>query len=156
GLAHGTLKTLRWQLARLLGEEKRSPSGRLPLGAGVGLGGVVYALARLAALLGEPGLLEDARRAASLITDERIALDRQLDVGGGAGGAVRGLLALHAAAPASPALARAVRCGRHLLERRVPTAAGPRAWPTVGGRALAGFSHGAAGIAYALLRLDAA
>jgi type 2 lantibiotic biosynthesis protein LanM len=155
-LARGALGTVRWWLRQALGDGGLPRPARLALGAGVGVGGVVYGLVRLSALLGEPGLLADARQAALLLTEERIAADAQLDVVGGAAGAVLGLLALHAAAPDGDALARAVRCGRHLLGRRAGTDAGPRAWPTVGGRVLAGFSHGAAGIAYALLRLHAA
>jgi len=49
-----------------------------------------------------------------------------------------------------------VACGRHLLEARVTSQTGHRAWPTLEGKLLTGFSHGAAGIAYALLRLYAA
>jgi lantibiotic modifying enzyme len=52
-------------------------------------------------------------------------------------------------------LQRAILCGRHLLEQRVETQAGPRAWPDSDGIALTGFAHGAAGVAYALLQLFA-
>jgi hypothetical protein len=51
------------------------------------------------------------------------------------------------------ALSRAVACGEHLLRKRTESPEGPRAWKTDGDRLLTGFSHGAAGIAYALLRL---
>ena len=120
--------------------------------AGVGL--LVYALTGVASLLGREDLFTDAGRAARLITDQAIATDRDLDVLGGAAGAILGLLALHRDSGDPEALDRAVACGRHLLHHRESTEVdGPRAWPTLEGRVLAGFAHGTAGIAYALVRL---
>jgi lantibiotic modifying enzyme len=76
---------------------------------------------------------------------------------GGAAGAILGLLSLHEARPDDAVLERAVMCAKHLLECRVPSPAGPRAWRTLEtDQLLTGFSHGAAGIAYSLLRLYAA
>jgi lantibiotic modifying enzyme len=47
-------------------------------------------------------------------------------------------------------------CARHLLDCRVASPIGPRAWRTLQtDQLLTGFSHGAAGIAYSLLRLHA-
>src|SRR5690606_14956717 len=69
-----------------------------------------------------------------------------------------GLLALQEAAPHDRLLDLAQACGAHLLRKRRETAHGYRAW--LGAhvnavRPLAGFGHGAAGIACALLRLYA-
>lgn len=50
----------------------------------------------------------------------------------------------------------AVACGRHLLIHRHAGAGAGRAWRTLEEQCLTGFSHGAAGIAYALERLHAA
>jgi lantibiotic modifying enzyme len=59
--------------------------------------------------------------------------------------------------PESGALAAAVLCGERLAARAVPMSRGVSWRPSVPGlRPLAGFSHGAAGIAWALLRLAAA
>ncbi|MDQ5853873.1 MAG: hypothetical protein M3380_17770, partial [Chloroflexota bacterium] len=66
----------------------------------------------------------------------------------GTAGASLGLLSLQRAAPDAEILQRAVACGRHLVEARVMAETGYRAWPTIGGKCLTGFSHGAAGIAY--------
>ena len=75
----------------------------------------------------------------------------------GAAGAAVSLLGLHAVRPASAALDAARRCGEHLLAHglRMEHGAG---WvmPLAGDVPLAGFSHGAAGIAWALLCLAAA
>jgi type 2 lantibiotic biosynthesis protein LanM len=125
------------------------------IGAGAGMGGVVYALTRMSELLESPALLDDARQAASLITPERIAADDLLDVVSGAAGAILGLLALYAATDDPATFTAASACGQHLLATRTPSAAGYRAWATLDGKLLTGFSHGAAGIAYALTRLHA-
>jgi len=125
------------------------------IGAGAGMGGVLYALTRMSELLESPALLDDARQAASLITPERIAADDLLDVVSGAAGAILGLLALYAATDDPATFTAASACGQHLLATRTPSAAGYRAWATLDGKLLTGFSHGAAGIAYALTRLHA-
>ena len=51
----------------------------------------------------------------------------------------------------------AVLCGEHLMEKRTHTESGYRAWRTLWAhQPLTGFAHGAAGVAYALLRLGEA
>ena len=65
------------------------------------------------------------------------------------------LLALHAATGEAPILDRAQRCARHLLENRELDTGAYRTWRTVDRVPLTGFAHGAAGIAYSLLRLHA-
>jgi type 2 lantibiotic biosynthesis protein LanM len=125
----------------------------MDIGGGSGLGSVVYSLVRVSHLLDESSLLEDARRAGDLITEERIAADESLDVLAGAAGAILGLVTLYEAQPDPEILERAIACGAHLTDARTASEAGPRAWATVRGVLTTGFSHGAAGIAYALLRL---
>jgi type 2 lantibiotic biosynthesis protein LanM len=127
----------------------------LEIGGTAGLGSVLYVLARVAQFLDEPVLLEEARAAAQLLTPEQIAADEALDIADGSAGAILGLLAVHEASQDAIALERAVECGQHLLESRVSNDGGPRAWAVMGERPLTGFAHGAAGIAYALLRLHA-
>ena len=124
------------------------------LGGAVGLGSVIYALVRTSAFIdGDgPALIEDAARLAAWLTPELIADDEKLDVLSGSAGALLGLLALHSATGEDTVLQAAVDCGDHLLRHRVETN-GHRVWQTVAERPLTGFSHGAAGIAYALARL---
>jgi type 2 lantibiotic biosynthesis protein LanM len=125
------------------------------IGGASGLGSVVYALVCISRFLDKPSLLEEAQRAALLITEEQIVSDRALDIIAGSAGAILGLLALYDASPSQAILERAIACGQHLLRVRTRSAPGERAWQTTGGRLLTGFSHGAAGIIYALLRLFA-
>ncbi len=130
----------------------------LGLGAGVGLGGIVYALAAMAKLLRDDSLIADAQAAAGLITAPLIAADKQFDVLGGAAGGILGLLRLYRDMGSADALARATQCGEHLLAQSRLGAEGRRSWvgEGVGTRALNGMSHGAAGFAYALSSLAAA
>jgi type 2 lantibiotic biosynthesis protein LanM len=123
------------------------------IGGASGLGSVAYSLLRVSRLLEEPALLEDARRIALLISEERIASDQVLDVIGGAAGTILGLTALYEAFPDREILERAIACGEHLLETRKENATGHRAWVTDEDPRISGFSHGTAGMAYALLRL---
>src|SRR5262249_34180908 len=112
----------------------------LVLGAGVGMGGIVYALTRVGQLLDSSAFVEDARTAARPITGERIAADASFDVVAGAAGAILGLIALYEASGDEAALAVAGACGEHLLATRTPSTAGTpsatgyRAWATVDGK----------------------
>lgn len=123
------------------------------IGGATGLGSIVYALVRISQLLREPAILEDAKQAALLMTPEAITTDRNFDVTLGAAGAILGLLALHEVTTEPAVLDQAITCGHHLLKNCVASNAGFKAWETLEGKLLTGFSHGATGIAYALLRL---
>ena len=125
------------------------------LGVLSGAGSVVYALTVTFRLTNEGDWLDLAARAASRLTPARIAADRRFDVEGGAAGALLGLLALHQASARPEVLESALLCGRHLLAGKVETGGGGIGWPSAGGPPLAGFAHGAAGIALALSRLAA-
>ena len=118
-----------------------------------GCGSIIYVLVRVSQFLKKPALLEDAKRVASLITPELIAADQKFDIISGAAGAILGLLALYNISADSEVLEQAITCGYHLLNHRTVSHSGDRAWATLDRKLLTGFSHGAAGIAYALLRL---
>ena len=123
------------------------------IGGAVGLGSVVYGLVCASLFLDAEELLDDARAAASLITLERIEQDQNLDIIGGSAGAILGLLALYRNSRDPEVLEQAAHCGYHLLENRTASATGHRVWKSLDGPLLTGFSHGTAGIAYALLKL---
>ncbi len=123
------------------------------IGAAAGQSSVIYALVRASEFLGEAEWLHHARRFAEMLDAERITSDRKLDLLSGAAGAALALLALYRAARLPEALDKAALCGEHLLQHRSASRQGLRAWKTLGEEMLTGFSHGAAGIAYALLKL---
>jgi type 2 lantibiotic biosynthesis protein LanM len=118
-----------------------------------GLASIAYALARAGEFLSEHELIADAAVAALRIRPDQIEKDESLDAMNGCAGAILGLLACHAATAEPKVLATAIACGRHLLQRRKLDKFGLKTWPTLEKRHLTGFSHGAAGIAYALLQL---
>jgi type 2 lantibiotic biosynthesis protein LanM len=119
------------------------------IGGASGLGSFVYALTVMAALLRDETLRDDALVVAGLITDSLIAADKQLDVMAGASGAILGLLRLYRDTRAPAVLARAVKCGEHLLAKS-------NVGEDAAAHGLNGMSHGAAGFAYALSSLAAA
>lgn len=145
-LAEAALGTLRDAIGH-------GPPSELGSGAFTGLGGVVYTLAHVGALTGREELLAEAVAVARLIAG-LATHDVHLDVLSGSAGCILALLSLYRCISAAPVLDAAIRCG----ERLVDTATGARrgvGWPCAagGGAALSGLSHGAAGIALALLEL---
>jgi len=145
-------------LARLRSDLNRPDCSRrlgrvLGVGGAAGLGSIVYGFMRAAQWLDEPTLLGDGRRAALLIDDNRIAEDERLDLTTGSAGALTALLALSRSAGEPPSEA-ALGCARRLIGRQVETPTGGRAWKTIDRHnCLTGAAHGAAGIAFSLLRL---
>ena len=155
-LALGALQPLRFRIRSLSTVAGARWARAVGIGGGSGLGSMVYALVKVGELLGDETLLDDAASLACGITPELIAQDKQLDVLGGAAGALLGMLALVRARPGSGVLNAAVACGRHLLTHSEAGDCAGRAWRTSDEQCLAGFSHGAAGISYALERLHVA
>ena len=134
---------------------ERSQSFLTAVGAFHGWGGMIYALTHLAALWRRPALLAEAEAMVERLPD-LIPRDETLDVIGGAAGCIGSLLALHHRAPSPRTLAVATQAGDWLLAR-ARTQENGLAWvtPIPGVKPLTGFSHGAAGKAWALLELAA-
>lgn len=152
-LTLGALQPLRQLLQTADGAACQKYAKQVKIGGAVGLGSIIYALVRVSQLIQEATLLADARQVADLISPQLIASDRSLDIIGGAAGAILGLLTLYQETNAPEVLQLAVSCGQHLLAHQISVAGLPKAWITLAPQPLTGFSHGAAGIAYALLRL---
>jgi type 2 lantibiotic biosynthesis protein LanM len=126
------------------------------IGGLTGVGSTLYGLVRIGEFLVEPGFMTYATWYAEALTPASIASDDKLDVVNGTAGALLALIRLFEITRAPELLSRAVLCGEHLLGSRVPTPHGHRAWPSsAGATPMAGFSHGASGIAHALLALFA-
>lgn len=143
--------------AALHGPHSARMARGLGIGGALGVASVAYGLSVVARMLDDGDIAADAQRAASLVSDELISADRTLDVLGGSAGAVLCLLSLYRTSGSDAALARAIRCGRHLLSTDRVGAVGERTWvATAFQRPLNGMSHGAAGYAYALALLAAA
>jgi type 2 lantibiotic biosynthesis protein LanM len=147
-LARSALATLRRQVERGRSTVKR-------VGAFDGWGGVVYALTHLGVLWGEPRLLEEAHEVVALLPS-LIEQDDSFDIVGGAAGCIGGLRSLYLRAPSAEMLAAATLCGERLVAGALEMEHGI-GWitPAPAKRPPSGFSHGAAGIAWALLKLSA-
>lgn len=116
--------------------------------------GIAYASMRIGVLLGEEGLLESAHELANRAIREP-QHDQACDIILGRAGAIVALLSLGAMMGRECYSAHAYRLGRDLLRTAKKSVHG-YSWPSPmlrGRRHLTGFSHGAAGVGYALLEL---
>ena len=132
--------------------------GTVAIGGFIGLGSMIYALAAAADWLNAPELMDSASALAGVITVELIHADPFLNVMRGCAGALLAFLSFAQLARARgmdwhSAVDRAIDCGRHLLQSRISSGKGARAWRGVQRCPLPGFAYGATGISYALARL---
>jgi len=146
-LAGRSLATMR----RLI---ERGPSSEVPMGAFTGWGGIIYVLAHLSQLWDEANLLIEAEAMIGNI-ERLIEQDLHFDIIGGAAGTIGSLLGLYQVNQDSRALAAAIRCGNHLLTHAQRMQRGLAWSPGKDETPLTGFSHGSAGIGWALLQLAA-
>jgi type 2 lantibiotic biosynthesis protein LanM len=125
------------------------------IGAFQGWGGVIYLLTHLSLLWDEPALIAEAEEIVKMLPP-LVEQDEHNDIISGAAGCLASLLCLHACAPSRDTLAAALQCGARLLDRARPMGQG-LAWfiRVEAARPPTGFSHGASGIAWALLELSA-
>lgn len=147
-LARGALTTLRSQL-------ERGRSLISVIGGYEGWGSVIYALTHLGVLWDDQKLLAEAEGIVELLPP-LIERDELLDVLSGTAGCINGLTTLYRCVPSNRTLAAAIQGGDRLISKARPMERGV-GWLTAGDEMepLAGFSHGAAGIAWALLDLAA-
>jgi type 2 lantibiotic biosynthesis protein LanM len=145
-LAEEALLSLRRQIA-----EQRSLFR--VIGAFSGWGGVIYLLTHLGSIWKRPDLLSEAEEIVHMLPP-LIGQDQDLDLLTGAAGCLCGLCVLYEVTGSDLALSTAIQCGKHLCAKAEHVEGG-LAWSTrvSNGRPLTGLSHGAAGIAFALLRL---
>ncbi len=155
-LARAAIATLRLQVQVRPDGEPGEPEPATSFGAFQGWGGIVWTFAQLGHLWRDRELLAAAERMVERF-HSMLAGDEELDLIGGAAGAILGLLALHEACGSQRVLEVAIQCGERLLARAEPWGPG-LGWRTrlAAERPLAGISHGVGGIALALTRLGAA
>jgi len=150
------LDPLRQRLAAIAADPARAAALRLGLGGMIGLGAFAYAFHRIGGWLSEPSLVRESQDLLSLFTTERIMSDQLLDVVGGSAGGLLSLLAVSPSAGDESVAARAaaIACGTRLVSTLLWKDNQPAGWRTLPWCSpLGGFSHGAAGICYALFRL---
>jgi type 2 lantibiotic biosynthesis protein LanM len=147
-LAEVALNTLKSQL-------KQSQAYTNLVGAFNGLGGLIYTLTHLSILWDKADLISEAEELLKFLPP-LIAEDEKFDIIAGAAGCIASLISLYRCKPSETTLATAIQCGDRLINKAQIMKQG-LGWVLKGieTKALSGFSHGAAGIAWALLELSA-
>ena len=126
---------------------------RMGIGGASGLGSLIYGLTCVSRLLNDSQLVSNIVFISQIISQDLISQDQTFDVINGAAGAILSLLAGFQITKDDTLLAKAIICGNHLVKTQKSTPNGELSWQTLDGKFLLGFSHGAAGIAYSLLKL---
>lgn len=127
-LALGAVQPLRLGLR----DCPQAVADQLGIGGPTGLGGVVYALTQMSQSLDDPHLLDDARRAAALLTAERLSADRRPNRSADVAGAALGLARLHRLLGDQATHDLIELCGQRLLAEQPSPASGRTAPPTEG------------------------
>jgi type 2 lantibiotic biosynthesis protein LanM len=136
-------------------EDWRKPGRGSGVGVFVGRGAAVYVLGHLAMLWNEPALVDEVLAGLPAL-EPLIGTDTRLDLLSGSAGLAVALLGLYQRTGDERLLETARRCGERLVATAVPVSEGAVGWKgEVGALPLAGFSHGVAGISWALLELAA-
>jgi len=146
-LAAAALKTIRRQI-------ERSQNFFTSIGGFGGWAGLIYTLVQLAKLWNQPALFSEAESLLEKIFP-LIKENEQFDIVHGNAGCIAGLLSFYDATSSARALRAARDCGRKLITRAERCGEGI-GWRVKGSQdlPLTGFSHGAAGVAWALLKLS--
>lgn len=152
-LALGSLHYLREILYEKDSQVQKTLTENIGIGGARGLASIVYAFVRIADLLGETQLIEDAKHIASWMTIDKTTTNQPPGLIDGAAGVILSLLALYNSTEEPETLVQATTWGQHLLDTRVTTSTGDQLWTNSDGEPLIGFSEGIAGIAYALVQL---
>jgi type 2 lantibiotic biosynthesis protein LanM len=145
-LAQAALATVRREL-------EKSKTFYKSVGGFTGLGGIIYTLTHLGSLFDRRSLIDEAEELIELLPP-LFEQDETLDVIGGAAGCIASLLSFYDCRSSGRAFGIAVECGDGLIAKAARMESGI-AWRTriAKGAPLTGFSHGAAGMAWSLLRL---
>lgn len=123
------------------------------LGGFCGGSSVIYSLLSAGQLLDDNSLVEAAARGVEAIDQGMISNARFDDVVFGLAGAILTILTFNRRHPVGSALTAARVCGQRLCERAISVGPSAVGWRDVYGTVSTGFSHGSAGIGFALLRL---
>ncbi|KAB8331084.1 type 2 lantipeptide synthetase LanM [Scytonema tolypothrichoides VB-61278] len=123
------------------------------IGGFEGWGGVIYTLTHLGVLWNDPDLLDEAELLVELLPN-LIEKEKNLDIIAGAAGCIGSLISLYRCRPSQRILAAAIECGNKIVSYAQTMEQGV-SWQVkdTEEKPLSGFSHGAAGMAWALLEL---
>lgn len=140
---------------KLHSSARRSLISKMGIGGGTGAASIVYAFVKMADMLSEPNLIEEASRVSEIITVDKIGQDERFDVIGGAAGTLLCLMSLYEITRDIGVFQALDHCVDRLALTAKEISDGAKVWYTFHGTALTGFAHGNAGIAYALGKFGA-
>lgn len=150
-LARGALKFTAYMLQHFIDVELWD---EIPISGYNGIGLFIYALTESGRCFQDEALIEQAFGYALKLTPERLRQEKNPDVLEGAAGALLSLLHLHQLYPDQRLIERSAALGESIL--KCQDKEGFQGWRVPHfDKPLLGIAHGAAGIAYALLRLYA-
>ena len=150
---YGSLHSLRNFFADSDLDLQKQYAASIGIGGFTGLGSIIYTFSRLSHLMNDDTLLETANAVSELIDFEMIQTHEKCDLLAGLAGTILALLSLYDRTQNSHLIDKAKACGQRLLELQIKTGDRSVAWATFEDKCLTGLSHGASGIAYALLKL---
>jgi len=142
-----------WPIRRQL--QADHPVGTISVGAFSGSASLAYTLSAVSAIRRDPELMEEAI-GGMLRLVPHIACDDQFDIVGGAAGCALVAVMLYRRTGDPRLLNIAANCGRRLLQTALRQDRGVGWIGLIADRPVAGFAHGAAGIAWALFELERA
>ncbi|MBU3157719.1 type 2 lantipeptide synthetase LanM family protein (plasmid) [Clostridium estertheticum] len=122
------------------------------IGAYSGDSSLIYTLLVLANMWNDKELLNETLDTLKYI-ERQIEYDENYDLMSGSAGCIIVLIKLYEQTGEKYALDLAIRCGEMLLKKAIDIEGGFGWQPKIASNALAGFSHGAAGISWALYKL---
>jgi type 2 lantibiotic biosynthesis protein LanM len=122
-------------------------------GGGVGLSSIIYSLCKIQEFSNHFELMRIASNIADFFSEHELINDNNHDLLSGSAGTILCLLELYRNTKNILFLEKAKIAGFHLAKSRRLTKHNYKSWYTLDNKPLTGFSHGAAGIAYSLLRL---
>lgn len=139
-------------LNRLKSEGTERLPGIYGIGGMTGIGSMVYCLNHIGELIKDQGLREHSLYVAKLVKQAHIAKDKRFDLISGSAGFILTLLSQCKNYP-NPLFLELAHCAGDHLKAQAQVAANGVSWPTHGNVGMLGFSHGNAGIAFALEKL---
>jgi len=123
------------------------------LGGAMGFTSLLYPIAHISKYAQQSSLLSHAMDIVSLLSKDVIEQDKKYDILSGCAGIILGLLTLYDQYKHTDIIRAANYCGSHLLYSQEHAKKKLKSCSSEDGKIRTGFSHGMAGIAYALLRL---
>lgn len=140
-------------ITTVLNQKDQMKSYLKAVGGFDGWGGLLYTLTHLGVLWDDLLIFQETEEIITYLP-ELISEDEMFDIIAGVAGCLGALLCFYHHAPSKRILSIAVQCGEHLLQNAQQLTSGV-GWktPLAKEHPLAGFSHGVAGIAWALLKL---